>query len=573
MNTASILFVALGLWLTFPQVRAEGAPPGSTQWPLKVKLKRVYASAVKADGNQPKVLPSFYVGRLSLGGGEHTQDMLVSFDTSSGNVIIPGTLCKTASCRVHRRYSARDSQTAEDINTTGYPLMPTADDREQVMVGLSSMEFGDGRLISLPMRETMCLWSGGAVTGRRTRACLEQGVLVAASVMDYPFLAFPHDGIVGMGLHGLSINPLFSFLEQFFAQSDGREVASQFGLFYGERGGELSLGGYDATRVRASEPLQWVPVAVPEDGYWQVRIIDLRIGNQTFGRCKEGLCFGIVDTSASSMGVPSSMLSAVKETLAQGATSSSPGVAGLCAGPSMVFTLQGGVQLTLDPATYMAGYPECFPQVSALELPEHFGAGDTHLFVLGEPFLRRFYSVFDWAEQRIGFGMAAEETAEDSWAEKEVDLPVAADMAKMSKNSASGQDSADHQRGDETRAGLLSFFLLRLIAFALLLSCGGLAYPWLEIKGVILGRPMVAEALSLIERVPAGTVPDGDECAICLGSCEEAACKETSCDGCLKWCRLQCGHQFHEDCILQWLRRASQCPVCRRQIWPSAAKV
>jgi len=63
--------------------------------------------------------------------------------------------------------------------------------------------------------------------------------------------------------------------------------------------------------------------------------------------------------------------------------------------------------------------------------------------------------------------------------------------------------------------------------------------------------------------VPPSEIPAADECVICLGSCE--ACEDAEV---LKhnWRRLNCGHQFHEHCIFEWLKKAQQCPMCRRHI-------
>ncbi|KAK4374025.1 hypothetical protein RND71_004702 [Anisodus tanguticus] len=32
--------------------------------------------------------------------------------------------------------------------------------------------------------------------------------------------------------------------------------------------------------------------------------------------------------------------------------------------------------------------------------------------------------------------------------------------------------------------------------------------------------------------------------------------------------KLQCGHEFHAECIKKWLLRKKACPFCRAQVWP-----
>ena len=45
----------------------------------------------------------------------------------------------------------------------------------------------------------------------------------------------------------------------------------------------------------------------------------------------------------------------------------------------------------------------CRPKVMPVNLPAPVGP---HLFILGEPVLQRYYTVFDWASQNVGMGLS-----------------------------------------------------------------------------------------------------------------------------------------------------------------------
>jgi len=99
-----------------------------------------------------------------------------------------------------------------------------------------------------------------------------------------------------------------------------------------------------------------------------------------------------------------------------------------------------------------------------------------------------------------------------------------------------------------------------------LLQAGGLMQVAMYILAAVLYSMSCAEEkqVSLFAKlVPRGEAPAADECVICLGSCE--ACEDPEM---LKsnWRQLRCGHQFHEHCIFEWLKKAQQCPMCRRHI-------
>ena len=47
------------------------------------------------------------------------------------------------------------------------------------------------------------------------------------------------------------------------------------------------------------------------------------------------------------------------------------------------------------------------------------------------------------------------------------------------------------------------------------------------------------------------------ECGICR--------IEMDCDDKSEVLALHCGHEFHTDCVKEWLEKKSECPMCRRR--------
>lgn len=97
---------------------------------------------------------------------------------------------------------------------------------------------------------------------------------------------------------------------------------------------------------------------------------------------------------------------------------------------------------------------------------------------------------------------------------------------------------------------------------------------------------VLSEALGLSVLVPGDLAPESDECVICLGCMEEEEQDDVPLSPAAgdleealvqprgeqgrppskrrpQWRRLRCGHQFHEECLFQWLRKAKRCPICR----------
>mmetsp|Transcript_61002 Transcript_61002/g.145362 ORF Transcript_61002/g.145362 Transcript_61002/m.145362 type:complete len:333 (+) Transcript_61002:79-1077(+) len=79
---------------------------------------------------------------------------------------------------------------------------------------------------------------------------------------------------------------------------------------------------------------------------------------------------------------------------------------------------------------------------------------------------------------------------------------------------------------------------------------------WASLQRLWNGQgPLAEEVIRQIQAEPVlSETPEGTECSICL----EAGTPRSA-----RWRRLPCQHIFHEQCLLEWLRRAQHCPLCR----------
>lgn len=245
-----------------------------------------------------------------------------------------------------------------------------------------------------------------------------------------------------------------------------------------------------------------------------------------------------------------------------------------CLGPDIHLNLAGGFDLTLKAKDYAQAGDDgkCTASVSPLDLPESFAGA----FVLGEALLRRYYTVFEWKEgsQRIGFGLAAE-VDEGGVEEAAVKVNEAAEDLEervLMEQAASVGFQGEHDQ-DQMTLMMVQVLLIRVVAVLGMIAVG---------TQLLTARPLVAyidkflalrslhlEVGKATVVLPSDEAPMAEECVICLGGYEDASpdCGGADCKrGLPRWRRLRCGHHFHEACILEWLRKSKQCPVCRRHL-------
>jgi len=229
-----------------------------------------------------------------------------------------------------------------------------------------------------------------------------------------PFRQFAFDGVVGLGLDALALDPEFHFFKQLTSSHKG--MLPMFGCFLASdsQNSEITFGGYDAERFNS--PLQWAKVTQPEQGYWRVGIQSVRVGDKQLDLCAAGGCSAILDTGTSLLGVPKGgMRDLFRATMREVmGVSSTDGID--CrdmAGPPIVFDM-GGFELTLEASAYS--------RPGAAELPNATGAKpgtaprvvcqssflpvdllEAPVFIFGEPVLQQYYTVYNVDEASVGF--------------------------------------------------------------------------------------------------------------------------------------------------------------------------
>jgi len=479
------------LWLLaliascFGGLCVHGAKQAIRSGPMSIPLKRQQVPLHSLGGVvQHK---SAYYGQISVGAPQ-SQLFEVVFDTGSGHLVLPSTMCRSQTCLQHQRYKRKASLLAEDIDVDGTTVLK-GQMRDQITVS-----FGTGEVTGVFVSDRVCLGGAtpkesseelptseqgasllqvgkasarpdaasvsespaispadelaliAAAKGKMPKAgpaldsvraaakvayqrqdgdgCTDLRMVVATEMSEDPFSSFEFDGVMGLGLSGLSQTGEFNFLEtaagggSWTPMPGAERTFAVFLAISDEEQSEITFGGWQVERLREGEDLSWSQVQDPDLGYWQLRIFAISIDGVKTNYCDDGSCRAVVDTGTSLLGVPSTL----GQDLAKALRHNSSTGDGLCGGPGprLEFDL-GNFTIALDPADYArpemvteelrvaanaaanSSVGACVPMLMHIDLPEPLGS---KTMILGEPVLQRYYTAFDAGAKRIGFAQA-----------------------------------------------------------------------------------------------------------------------------------------------------------------------
>jgi len=405
-SPSSIVTGALGVLSAFfqsePAVKPDVKPQLHT-----IPLQKQYVP-IQRNGTTV-AYKTAYFGNIFV--GSEAQAFTVVFDTGSGHLILPSISCESETCMKHRRYNRATSTSGVDISHDGTVIDEAEENHDALRI-----RFGTGEVLGQFVQERICMNAGGT-------QCASLRTVLATEMSAQPFNLFDFDGVLGLGLGALSLNDQFSFFGQMAQQNP--LMQPRFSVYLAQTEGEqsaISFGGYQ--EQTAASPMQWVPVAKPELGYWQVWLKGVRIGGVELEDCADGGCRAILDTGTSLLGVPKGSLRTMHRMLARPvpdalASATNPLESIDCRhveGSDLEFDLGGPVisLSTMDysrPKPYNMTVPNqtdawrlwCRALLLPLDMQAPVGP---RIFIWGEPVLRRYLTMYDWAAKQVGFSAA-----------------------------------------------------------------------------------------------------------------------------------------------------------------------
>jgi cathepsin D len=323
-----------------------------------------------------------YYGEISI--GSPPQNFSVIFDTGSSNLWVPSKKCHfwEIACMLHHRY---DSTKSTSYQADGRPF---------------KIQYGTGSMKGFVSKDTVCIGE----------ACVQgQEFAEATSEPGLAFIAAKFDGILGMGYPTISVDHLTPVFYNMITQKSVPQPVFAFWLDRNpeaKTGGELTLGGIDSKRYTGSIAYS----NVTREGYWQFKMDRINSKGAAIA-CSNG-CNAIADTGTSLIAGPKGDVQKIQEAI--GATPLAMGeyfvnCSYLPQLPKISMVI-GGKEFTLTADDYIMkisqfGQHICLSGFMGIDMPPKIGP----LWILGDVFIGKFYTVFDVGQNRVGFAESRQE--------------------------------------------------------------------------------------------------------------------------------------------------------------------
>ncbi|KAM9362269.1 pepsin A-like [Symphorus nematophorus] len=374
MNSAFLLLAFLAVsqgFLRIPLRRGKSARQQLEERGLFEEYRRrfPYNPAAKfLPRTEQSVVPMIYDPDLTyygvIGFGTPPQFFKVLFDTGSSDLWVPSIKCTSSSCADHAKFNSSASSTFQASTEPFYISYNSG--------------FASG--------------STGYDTIKISDIFVEHQIFGLAETEAVYVGSVPWDGILGMAFPGMSTEGATTVLDNMWNQ--GKIPQNMFSMYLSSsvEGSVLILGGTDPSYYTGS--LKWIPQFKPSF-YWNILIQSITINGNTVA-CSAG-CEAIVDSGTSVIIGSSTDVNNINGWL--GAIPDQLGTAAVSCDnvkflPDIVFNIHGH-SFPLPSSAYVTK--------SDSGCKTGFAPGP---WILGEVFMRQYYTAFDVNNNMVGFAQA-----------------------------------------------------------------------------------------------------------------------------------------------------------------------
>ncbi|KAF4594942.1 Vacuolar protease A [Ophiocordyceps camponoti-floridani] len=331
------------------------------------------SSPVFVDGLHPVPVTNFmnaqYFSEISI--GTPPQTFKVVLDTGSSNLWVPSSQCSSIACFLHSKY---DSSSSSTFHKNGSEF---------------KIRYGSGSLSGFVSQDTMTIGD------------IEIKDQLFAEATNEPGLAFAFgrfDGILGLAYDTIAVNRIAPPFYNMMSQKLLDKPVFAFYLSGSDKGSEVVFGGVDKDHYEGK--IEYIPLR--RKAYWEVDFDSLAFGKEVAEMENTGI---ILDTGTSLNVLPSSIAEMLNAEI--GAKKSWNGQYTLdCAKrdslPDVTFTMAGS-NYSLPATDYILEISgTCISTFTGMDIPAPAGP----LAILGDAFLRRYYSVYDVEKGAVGLARA-----------------------------------------------------------------------------------------------------------------------------------------------------------------------
>jgi len=307
--------------------------------------------------------------------GTPPQTFKVVLDTGSSNLWVPSSQCNSIACFLHTKY---DSSSSSTFSKNGSSF---------------AIQYGSGSLTGFVSQDTVSIGD------------LKIKNQLFAEATEEPGLAFAFgrfDGILGLGYDTISVNrivpPFYSLIDQ------GLIDEPVFAFYLGDTAGkdegasEAVFGGIDESHYTGK--LTEIPLR--RKAYWEVDFNSISFGDETAELSETGV---ILDTGTSLIALPSTLADLLNKEM--GAKKGYNGQYSIdCSArdslPDVTFNL-AGYNFSITPYDYILEVQgSCISTFMGMDIPAPAGP----LAILGDAFLRKWYSVYDLGRNSVKLAAA-----------------------------------------------------------------------------------------------------------------------------------------------------------------------